>query len=48
MQRREFLRNSLVLGSTGLLKRGKEPLTEVAAMVRGKPKKFLKRLGFLN
>jgi hypothetical protein len=32
----------------GLLKSGKEPLTAVAALVRDKPKKFLKRLGFLN
>ena len=31
-----------------LLKRGKEPLTAVAAMVRDKPKKFLKRLGFIK
>jgi len=31
----------------GLLKRGKEPLTEVAARVRDKPKKILKQLGFL-
>ena len=30
----------------GLLKKGKEPLTAVYAMVRNKPKKFLKRLGF--
>jgi hypothetical protein len=33
---------------TGLLKRGKEPLTAVAALVRDKPKKILKRLGFLK
>ena len=32
----------------GLLKEGKEPLTAVTALVRDKPKKFLKRLGFLN
>jgi len=32
----------------GLLKEGKEPLTEVNAMVRDKPKKFLKKLGFLK
>jgi len=32
----------------GLLKRGKEPLTAVAALVRDKPKQFLKRLGFLK
>ena len=30
----------------GVLRRGKEPLTAVAALVRDKPKKFLKRLGF--
>jgi hypothetical protein len=32
----------------GLLKKGKEPLTAVSALVRDKPKKFLKRLGFLK
>jgi hypothetical protein len=32
----------------GLLKKGLEPLTAVAALVRDKPKKFLKRLGFLK
>ena len=32
----------------GLLKKGKEPLTAVAALVRDKPKLFLKRLGFLK
>jgi hypothetical protein len=32
----------------GLLKRGAEPLTAVAALVRDKAKKFLKRLGFLK
>jgi hypothetical protein len=36
-----------VVGIAGLLKRGKEPLTAVAALVRDKQKKFLKRLGFL-
>ena len=37
-----------VVSIAGLLKRGKEPLTAVAALVRDKPKKFLKRLGFLK
>ena len=32
----------------GLLKKGSEPLTAVAALVRDKPKKFLKRLGFIK
>jgi hypothetical protein len=32
----------------GLLKKGKEPLTAVSALVRDKPKKCLKRLGRLN
>ena len=32
----------------GLLRRGKEPLTAVAAFVRDKPKKCLKRLGLIN
>ena len=32
----------------GLLKKGKEPLTAVYALVRDKPKKFLKRLGLIN
>ena len=32
----------------GLLRRGKEPLTAVAALVRDKPKKCLKRLGLIN
>ena len=31
-----------------LLKKGTEPLTAVAALVRDKPKKFLKCLGFLK
>jgi len=30
------------------LKKGKEPLTAVSALVRDKPKKFLKRLGILK
>jgi hypothetical protein len=32
----------------GLLKKGEEPLTEIYATVRDKPKKFLKKLGFLK
>ena len=36
------------VGVLGLLKRGKDPLTAVAALVRDKPKKFLKRLGLLK
>jgi hypothetical protein len=32
----------------GLLKKGKEPLTAVAAWVRDKPKTILKRLGFIE
>jgi hypothetical protein len=31
-----------------LLKKGKEPLTAVSALVRDKPKQFLKRLGFVK
>ena len=36
------------VGIAGLLKKGKEPLPAVYAMVRDKPKQFLKRLGFLT
>ena len=32
---------------TSLVKKGKEPLPAVYAMVRDQPKQFLKRLGFL-
>ncbi|MDR1142222.1 MAG: hypothetical protein LBL62_11050, partial [Planctomycetaceae bacterium] len=37
-----------VVGIAGVLKKGKEPLTAVAARVRDKPKQCLKCLGFLN